>query len=262
MPQTILLLLILGLRPEWQPGICDRPFANEANKTYCENRQEEGYAKAEQYALWMAEEAERFDLPLEIMPVVAYQEQSLSFSDECVRGIQVSRIQSREIVNEEQNRWQICWTYGDQDRRTCQPVIVLEEQTEMLVVDRCAYGEVGGYQLMMREIPAGYELPWGETIGRSTGARRRAALDPRTNIHLGARALAEVRTMCCSDDGGPVDQECAADWKRWIGGHNTGRCRGDSFDRYAATMQRHIDEALVYACAQDPTLPLCPTVPE
>jgi hypothetical protein len=248
----LILYLILGLKTTWQPESCDRVFATESNKTYCEQQQVLGYERACLYAEWMAEEAERWDLPPELLPVVAYREQSLDGGDRCVVTLDASRLISRDLEDEDSNRWRLCWRVGE--GRTCQPALLVSEDEEngTLRVDRCAHGEFGLFQLMMREVPANYDLPWGESTGRSSRERRAIGVEDRANIHFGARALAENRERCCGED-----QECRADWTRWIGGHNTGLCRGTAFDRYAAKLKTHLNEALAYACAHIDH-PLCP----
>jgi hypothetical protein len=250
---TLALLAILGLRPEYRPDACARPFATESNKSYCESRQERGYEWAEELAGYVADESERWDLDPVLLVAVAYRESSLQ-SDPCIIRIDGTRVVERDLLSEEDNRWTLCWTFGDGDRRTCQPAIILaESETDgWIEVDKCAYGEIGLYQLVSWEIPASYELPWGDVLERSSRRRRSQAQDPRTNVHLGARALADCRDRCTEDGEEP------GPWDEWIFAHNTGRCRlQGNAQTYLRRVQAHYEDAVSYICEQEPEAEVC-----
>lgn len=244
---------ILGLREDWRPDACDHVFAYDSARIACEQRRDAGRAWAEELAGYLAEEAVRWGMEDIWDWIVGDLKREYNFErgNVCPIRIPVASVVSRTLIDEEAGRWRFCWRY--QAHRTsraitnCQPVLLLGEDEEYVRLDRCAYGETGLFQLRSREIPAGYVLPWGEEIPRSPAKRREAAHDPRTNVHLGLRALAEARDVCCGED-----TECRADPSRWLGAYNTGRCRGEAASAYVRRVDRERRGARAYACSRYP----------
>lgn len=238
--QTIIMLAILALKPEWREDVCERVFATDAAKAYCERQRDAGRVWAEEFAGYMAEEAERWGFPAFLLPAVAYKEGDLEPGDICVIRMRSDRITHRFLEDEERGRWRFCWNLrvSDQNREVCRSILLVEESDEggWVEVDRCVYGEAGQFQIVSREAPAGLELPWGEVLPRNYRERQVALREPRTNTYLGARALDECRTMCCEDD-----EECRADPRRWLGAYNTGSCLSPTGRAYAERVMGIVD---------------------
>jgi len=246
MGTALITLAILALRPDWQPGACEHAYADgpvgESARAACEERRDEGSAFATEIAGYLDEEIRRQGLEGVWKWVIAVisKESAFERGDLCPAKVALDRVVSRELLDEESGKTRLCWRYrvASDDRPNgginCQPVFVEDEYTapdgtEYLIVDRCAAGEVGLFQLVGGEVGAGVEVPaTGATLPRNRLERRRMALDPRTNVSLGVAALRAHRDRCCGDD-----QECLSDPTRWIGSYNTGSCVGQSGRGYA-----------------------------
>jgi len=283
---TLILWGILGLREEWQPDVCDR---YQMSQGVCERQRDEGRAWAEELARYVAEEATRFDLADDWDWIVGDLKREYNFErgNVCPIRIPVANVVSRELLDEEDARWKICWHYRVHRElpvgTNCQPVLLLSEDAEYLRVDRCAYGETGLFQVRLHEIPAhaetdvngdgevnrgdgGYVLPWGSVIPTTPAGRLEAAHDPRTNVHLGMRALAASRDTCCcatvtGEDGTETracHAECHADPQQWLSVYNTGQCDGATGERYVQRVDRERKKALEYVCQQFPDYERCP----
>lgn len=271
----LILWAILGLRPEWQPDACDHSFACEGARSTCEATRDEGRVWAEELAGYVAEEAERWEMASIWDWIVGDLKREYNFErgNVCPVRVPVANVTSRELLDEAAGRWRICWTYAVHREapvaRNCQPVLLLSEDAEYLHVDRCAYGETGLFQVRTHEIPGNagvdtngdgvvtradgpYVLPWGAEIPQTLAGRREAAHDPRTNVHLGMRALAAARDLCCGED-----EECRADPASWLMSYNTGRCSSEAGRGYVRRVDRERREAREYACEQLPDVEEC-----
>lgn len=284
------ILFVVGLIPDWRPGTCDRAFSSDANREYCISRQENGYEKARELGTYFLVEtarslhglgAERLEgLPdeeftPELLPLVrdtlrsvsvGYRESSLRTHDFCEARIERRIITLLEDARPRggEERWKVCFSYAGGTRETCHTVAPISEDEESVTVDLCAAGECGIFQLLSHEIRAGTIVPaTGTELPRSLRERRNLCWDPQTNISLGMVTLAEDRDSCCLEEGDPeegtaiYDTECQADWKKWIGRHNTGRCRGERFVGYGLRIERHVVDGLAYACLKAPYAPIC-----
>ena len=129
MSAALVFLMIASLRPEWDPGACDRVFSTEGNRSACIRRQVEGEAWGRSLAAWFVEEGERWAIDPAILVVIAWKEYSLDRGDRCRGRIDASRITSRELLDEDVDRWRFCWTYGAEGalRTNCQPVLLLAD---------------------------------------------------------------------------------------------------------------------------------------
>ncbi len=265
---TVLELIVVamfGLRPDWRPDTCERTFATDGAERACEQRRDAGESWARELAGYIQTEAERQGLASPTRPTsyvwfvaMGMREGGLEHHDVCPARISLDLVVSRTVLDEEESRERICWTYTvwrDVTATNCQPVLVMETTDTHLVADRCAYGEAGVFQVRPHEALAGQVVPaTGETLPRATGPRRERIRDAQVNTSLAMVAVAAGRDKCCctsAEDGTRTcDEECRADPARWVGAYNTGRCSGRAFDSYTRKLREGVDDALEYVCAQ------------
>lgn len=249
----LVVLFVVGLQPNWRPDYCS---SIEMNVKTCMDRQEKGYEVAKQLAQYFVEEGERQDLDPFWLAAVAYRESSFTVGDFCHISISKDRIVSREQLTsrvEGDDRERLCFSYSE-NRTSCQIVLIEDEtQEDRIVINRCAAGEVGLFQLISRETRAGTIVPaTGIELPEGTRARRNMVLDPQVNTSLGAATLRNVRDACCGED-----EECKKDWTRWVGGHNTGTCHGHQFNQYGRKISQHWRRGMRYVCEQAPESDAC-----
>jgi hypothetical protein len=252
---NLIVLIILGLQPEWRDDACDRAFASDGAKEWCENERDGGRAWAEQLARIIVEEAERQSLPADWITGSIAQESNFERGDICPMTLSRDRIVSREIIDAEAGREKMCWTYertDDTDGKNCQPVLVLEESETMISLDRCAYGEMGVMQIRSHEARAGQIVPaTGAPLPMRRSERHALLLDPQINISLGVAAMARVRDECCG-----TDEACRADPTQFWQAYNSGHCEAE---HYVENVQAKIRRGMRYACEVDATMPGCTT---
>lgn len=161
-------------------------------------------------------------------------------ADICELTISRSNIISREPHSRRAGVEVMVWRWGS-GRTNKQPVRVLTEAEDKIVVDTCAAGEAGLFQLVPSNFRQGTPIPGTDQVLEGSHAERREQLieDPVLNIKLGCKELAEHRDM--------FPEEERTDWWQWIGTYNTGSTeRGDHW--YAYTMK--IMRTYVRACKE------------
>lgn len=245
----------IGVRADYQPQYCDHPFHRATAKAYCEQHGVEGRRWLARFVAWSIQEAERFALDPRLLLAVAANESLLGHDqlEICRMTIAARRLERPAATYARGHRQEVCWTRDSGDR-ICRKVIPLAVVGEDLLVNPCAFGEIGTMQIRQHEIPAGEVVPWtGEVIPEldptdpaTREARLRLASDPHVNIWLGARALAGVREYCCCPGRDRCSMSCWSDHHQWLGAYNTGHCAGETSDGYETKVTRRWNAATAY----------------
>lgn len=255
---TLLYTTILGFHPEWRPDACDRPFALESSKIVCERERDIGRAWAGKLAFYIYTEASRQGIcspknPLCYLWFVGQgqRESGLSRGDICKIHIPVDWVDEVPANAELNSRVRMCWHRGS-GGRNCQKVYLRAHNEREYVLDRCAYGEVGVFQVRSHEARMGQIVPaTGERLPAPWDARRILLLDPWKNISLAFEAFSVVRDYCCGE-GEESDFVCRSHTDFWLGAYNTGKCRGSKTVRYVDKIGRGLVKAMKYVCTVFP----------
>ena len=253
---AMLYWTILGLHPEWRPDTCDHPFVEASTKVVCERIRDRGQKWAGQLSLYILTEAVRqgicrMDDPLCFVWFAGQgqRESGLSQGDICKVILPVAWVEEVPADAQLNERVRMCWRRGN-GGRNCQKVYLRAHSDREYVVDRCAYGEVGVFQVRSHEARMGQIVPsTGEPLPNSWLERRALLLDPWRNISLAFEAFRVGRDWCCGED-----QACLSSVGNWLGVFNTGKCKGTQTVRYVDKIGRAIVKAMKYVCGVLPDL--------
>ena len=251
---------ILGLHPEWRFDACDKPFAQASSKVVCERVRDKGLVWASKIALYIYTEATRQNLcrpeaPLCYLWFVGQgnRESGLSEGDICKVTLNASWVEEIPANAQLNERVRMCWRRGS-GGRNCQKVYLRARNERQYVVDRCAFGEVGIFQVRSHEARSGQIIPaTGEPLPPTWVERRVLLLDPWKNISLAFAAFSVVRDYCCGV-GDTADELCRARPDGWVGCYNSGKCKGKQFVRYVDKIGRALRRAMKYTCEIFPNL--------
>jgi hypothetical protein len=249
--QKLCLAMVYALNPDWRMDAC-KAASNQDRQTACENQRRPLTKFADDVCRTVIEESLRLDLDPAMVLAVIERESSFGRAvwdrkdrayevqtDICKLTLAKSRIVDRRPGRREGTEL-LTWTYGSQTpnagsvARNRQPVIVVAEDDDRLVVNTCVAGERGIMQVTPREIRIG-----GNAIGLTgSTAQRTAALeaDPVLQVRIGCQALHDHRALM------PPEQQ--ADWTDWIHAYNTGSPeRGDHGLAYTLKVVQHYLDA-------------------
>lgn len=258
--QKLCLAMVYALNPDWRMDACvviGGREGDEARKTECENQRRPLRKFAEDVcAVILDESLKRSFDPGMVISVIeressfgraTWDQQDRRYevqTDVCRLTLPKSRIVDRRPGRREGTEL-MTWTYGPQApvagavARNRQPVRVVEEDDERVVLDTCAAGETGIMQTVPREYRSGVVI---ETTGqRMTGspAERRAEVeaDPLLQVRLGCQALADHRDLCEEDRRG--------DWTTWLPTYNLGTCSPtwSKWNEYLGKVMKHYLDA-------------------
>ena len=257
---AMLYWTILGLHPEWRPDACDHPFVEASTKVVCERVRDRGQKWAGQLSFYILTEAVRQSIcaPEDALCFVWFagqgqRESGLSQGDICKVSLPVAWVEEVPPDAQLNERVRMCWRRGN-GGRNCQKVYLRAHSEREYVVDRCAYGEVGVFQVRSHEARIGQIVPaTGERLPNSWTERREILLDPWRNISLAFEAFAKVRDYCCGV-GDEADEFCRAHPDAYLGCFNSGKCKGRQSIRYVDKIGRAIVKAMKYVCGVLPDL--------
>lgn len=257
---AMLYWTILGLHPEWRPDTCDHPFVLESSKLVCERTRDKGQKWVGQLAFFILTEAVRQSIcqltnPLCFVWFVGQgqRESGLSQGDICKVVLPVAWVDEVPADAQLNERVRMCWHRGN-GGRNCQKVYLRAHSEREYVLDRCAYGEVGVFQVRSHEARSGQIIPaTGERLPSSWTERRILLLDPWKNISLAFEAFAKVRDYCCGV-GEEADEFCRLHPDQYLGCFNSGKCKGHQGVRYVDKIGRALVKALKYVCGTFPDL--------
>ena len=252
---------ILGLHPEWRFDACDKPFAQASSKVVCERVRNKGLVWASKIALYIYTEATRQNIcqpdnPLCYLWFVGQgnRESGLSEGDICKVTLAASWVEEIPANAQLNERVRMCWRRGTNAGRNCQKVYLRARNERQYVVDRCAFGEVGIFQVRSHEARSGQIIPaTGEPLPPTWVERRVLLLDPWKNISLAFAAFSVVRDYCCGV-GDTADELCRARPDGWVGCFNSGKCKGTQFVRYVDKIGRALVKSMKYVCTIFPNL--------
>lgn len=270
--QQLCLAMVHALNPDWRLDTCKdaQPGPNgEDRRAECENQRRPLVKFAEDVCKVVIEESLRLDLDPGMVLAVIERESSFGRAswdrqdrryevqtNICELTLPKSRIVDRQPGRREGTEL-MTWTYGDrapragQVARNRQPVIVVSEDDERIVLNTCAAGEVGIMQTIPREFRAGTVVEaTGEVLAGSSVERRRTVeTDPVLQVRLGCQAIASHR------DDVPVDMR--NDWRNWLFAYNTGSPNPTDHGReYVAKIVRHYVQACRAWMQTDPADPM------
>lgn len=260
---TMMYWTILGLHPEWRPDACDHPFVEESTKVVCERVRDRGQKWAGQIAFYILTEAVRQGVcqPSDALCFLWFagqgqRESGLSQGDICKVVLPVAWVEEVPADAQLNERVRMCWHRGASAGRNCQKVYLRTHSDREYVVDRCAYGEVGIFQVRSHEARSGQIVPaTGERLPGPWAERRTLLLDPWKNISLAFVAFREGRDYCCGV-GDVADEKCLSRVDAWLFVYNTGLCKGTQGIHYIDKIGRAIVKAMKYVCRVLPTMDL------
>lgn len=260
---AMLYWTILGLHPEWRPDACDHPFVEASTKVVCERVRDRGQKWAGQLAFYIYTEASRQGIcqPADALCYVWFagqgqRESGLSQGDICKVVLPVAWVEEVPADAQLNERVRMCWRRGASAGRNCQKVYLRAHSEREYVVDRCAYGEVGVFQVRSHEARIGQIVPaTGERLPASWTTRRELLLDPWRNISLAFEAFRVGRDYCCVVDD-VADERCLSRVDAWLFVYNTGKCKGTQGIRYIDKIGRALAKAMKYVCQVRPAVEL------
>jgi hypothetical protein len=254
--QKLCVAMVEALNPEWRLDAC-RTIADEDRRKDCEARRQPLHDFAGKICDVVIEEAVRHDFdPVMVLSVI---ERESSFgrtqldrstgsykveTDICRTTLSKSRIVDRRPGKREGTEL-LTWTYGPSApqpgalARNRQPVRVIGEDDETIVVDTCIIGETGIMQTSPREYRRGTVIEaTGETLEGSEAQRRAQLLaDPALQVRVGCLALDEHRALC--------PEAARGDWTTWLPAYNLGQCSPtwEKWNEYLGKVMKHYLDA-------------------